>query len=70
MSHDDPFDPAADPYAPDPPLARRDALRLLVVAPAALAAASGCALRRLACVVPGEVRDGHCEHRFCRYYRG
>lgn len=70
MTTEDPFDPAFDPYAPaTEPVARRTALKLLVVAPGAIAVGAGCVGRRLACAVPGEVREGTCEHRFCRHHR-
>ena len=63
-----------DPFAPenDPALVptRRTALKLLVALPAAASMVAGCAGRRLACVVPGQAREGTCEHRFCRYHRG
>jgi hypothetical protein len=65
----DPFDDVFDPDAHrTAAVSRRRALVLLVAGPSVIV--SGCTLRRLACVVPGEIREGHCEHRFCRYYRG
>jgi hypothetical protein len=69
---DDPFDPRFDPYAivEAEPIPRRALLRVLAATPAALATTTACVGRRLACVVPGEVREGACAHRFCRHYRG
>ena len=69
--NDDPFSSDADPYSPlHEPCARRTALKLISVAPVVATLVTGCAGRRLACVVPGEVRESHCAHRFCRYYSG
>lgn len=67
---DDPFDPAADPYPADPPIARRGALRLALAAPIAALAAAGCrAPRDLVCApVPGDAE--RCTARFCRYHEG
>jgi hypothetical protein len=67
----DPFDDVFEPDAKRlTAVSRRKALVLLVAGPSVVASGSGCTLRRLACVVPGEVREGHCEHRFCRYHQG
>ena len=62
---DDPFDPAADPYAPAR-LSRRSVLLAIAVTPA-VAAVAGCVPHRLGCATE-PTAPSHCRHRFCRYH--
>jgi len=67
---DDPFCETADPYPPkQPEVGRRDIVRLALVSPAILAAASAChGPRNLVCA-PGLPDTEHCTHVFCKYHQ-
>ncbi len=66
---DDPFCDQADPYRPDPKLARRELGKLLALPVLAAPLISSCAHLPLGCTpAPEDARS--CQHRFCRYHRG
>ena len=65
---DDPFSPEADPYAPDPKVARRELAKLVALPLLAAPVLQACAHLPLGC--PPKAEDERsCQHRFCRYHR-